>query len=159
MGAGKISAGVGFVCVGCEAAMKNDEEFIAGIYRKAEEKRKEEKNARRGHPVRVWQPLAAAACLCIIVSGLVYAGSRKETPRKDPVSGEGAVMALSVENMGMPTADGEKNARARTSGEERKQEKSSILDGLWAGYDFSGFVMGQFSAADEGIKTQGAGGN
>ena len=38
---GGICGGV-FVYVGCEAAMKSDEEFIAGIYRKAEEKRKEE---------------------------------------------------------------------------------------------------------------------
>ncbi len=77
---GGICGGV-FVYVGCEAAMKSDEEFIAGIYRKAEEKRKEEEKKECGQRVQAWRILAAAACLCLIVSGVVYGKSEESTAK------------------------------------------------------------------------------
>ncbi len=168
--------GVDFVYVGCEAAMKSDEEFIAGIYRKAEEKRKEEeKNTKRGQRVFVWRRLAAAACLCLIVSGVVYMGSQRKVPQKDPVSEQDAVMALSIENGGEPAADGERNSRAWTfeldgtddgnveSAEKgvsvvRQQERNVALDALWAGYEFAHFIM-EPSLQEDNTNTQETAGN
>lgn len=162
--------------------MKNDEEFIAGIYRRAEERKKEEDRKRgRGHHVRAWQAFGVAACLCLIVSGAAYAGRRKETP-KGTVPEDGAVMALSVDDAGIPAAEGKPDARVRTSGNEgrqvdevvgadgspdgriyvdavRQQEKEAVLEALWAGYEFAHFIRGQVPAKEGGIKTQEAGGN
>jgi|GEM_PF-5395506 len=140
--------------------MKNDEEFIAGIYQKAKERKKEEEiNAGHRSRFRTWQVLTAAACLCLIISGAVYAGSRKETPPKDSVSDQNAVMALSIENRGIPAADGENNVRVRTSEGEMRQEKNKILDGLWAGYGLACSIIEQTPSTKSGTKTQEAGGN
>ena len=171
---GGICGGV-FVYVGCEAAMKSEEEFISGIYRKAEEKRKEEEKKECGQRVQAWRILAAAACLCLIVSGVVYMGSQRKVPQRDPVSEQDAVMALSVENEGEPAADGEKNPRARTFGSDGaddesvgsakkgvsvvgKPKRNVALDAFWAGYESAHFLM-EPSLQEDNANTQEAGGN
>lgn len=162
----EVSAGSFFVYVGCEAAMKSDEEFIAGIYRKAEEKRKEEEKTKCGQRVQAWRILAAAACLCLIVSGVVYMGSQRKVPQRDPVSEQDAVMALSVENEGEPAADGEKSPRARTFGSDGAEDvsvvgqpkRNVVLDAFWAGCESAHFLM-EPSLQEDNDNTQEAGGN
>lgn len=92
--------------------MKSDEEFIAGIYKKAEERRiaeakaaQEEENAGKQHHFHVWHGVAAAACVCLIISGAVYAGRPGQTPdgayseQENAGTGEeSAVMALSEDD-------------------------------------------------------------
>lgn len=87
--------------------MKSDEEFIAGIYKKARERKIEEKAVQnpqstgRAPRVLAWRTLAVAACFCLMVAGAAYAGNlrkntgdssgqQEETPKAD------AVMALSL---------------------------------------------------------------
>lgn len=161
--------GVDFVYVGCEAAMKSDEEFIAGIYRKAEEKRKEEeKNIGRGQRTFAWRALAAAACLCLIVSGVVYAGSRGKTPQNNPDSEQNVVMALSL--VDTESGDGEKTPRTRmTEGEGQRGEmtrangvsiypdgQNAAADALLAGYSFAHSLMEQ---TKDNSNIQESGGN
>lgn len=142
--------------------MKSDEEFMAGIYRKAEEKRKEEeKNTGRGQRVFAWRALAAAACLCLIVSGVVYAGSRGEEPQNAPGPEQGAVMALSLE--GEAAADGEKTPRTRmTEGEGDgtriypDSQNGAAADALLAGYVFAHFLLEQ---TKDNSNIQESGGN
>lgn len=167
--------------------MKSDEEFIRGIYRKAEQRKKEESNAGCGRHFRAWQPLAAAACLCLIVSGAVYAGSRKEVPHQEPDPGKGAVMALSVDDAGIPAADGElpgnEAGRVRMSDgmkegdspkagqpdtyqlgaqwvdENGRQGKDAALNGLWACHELARSIKAQERPAKEGMEKQEAGGS
>lgn len=170
--------------------MKSDEEFISGIYRKAEERKKEEINISRGRHIRAWQTLAAAAaCLCLIVSGAVYAGSRREEPQEDNAPEKGAVMALSVDGTGIPAAEGDTSGseaiRARFSDEDGTQEGKSprpegmdtyqpgvqgtdmngrqrgfaALDVFWAGHKLACSVGGQAQSSGDGMEMQDAGGN
>ncbi|MDE7326271.1 MAG: hypothetical protein K2N63_08360 [Lachnospiraceae bacterium] len=166
--------------------MKDDKEFIAGIYQKAEErKREEEMHTGHGHHLFAWRSLAVAACLCLIVSGAVYAGNRKETPQEDYDPGN-SVMALSMDDPGIPAANGDMSGsegmRARMSGEdgisdspnmegtdtyqsgaqgvgEAKKGKSAALQGFWAGHELACSMMDQAPSAKNGMKMQEAGGN
>ena len=97
--------------------MKSDEEFIAGIYRKAEERKVEEvkDDAGKKPHFRAWSALAAAACLCLVISGAVYAGSGQKQKDND-TTGKDAVMALSFEEQPDWYAEG---GRKRAAGEKR----------------------------------------
>ncbi|MDE7212654.1 MAG: hypothetical protein K2O03_14585 [Lachnospiraceae bacterium] len=124
--------------------MKSDEEFIAGIYQKAEERKMEEekaaqslKNTGRRHNFRAWRALAAAACLCLIVSGAVYANGRSKQQEEDSparqgeLSGENAVMALSLGESEVSAGDAapedDVNPRGRIApGEENGEAPGSV---------------------------------
>lgn len=128
--------------------MKSDEEFIAGIYQKAEERKMEEEktaqnlqNTGRGHNFRAWRTLAAAACLCLIVSGAVYIGSRPGQEEDSPaqqsgLSGENAVMALSLGEPGETAGDAapgdDVNPRGRIAPGEENGEAPGT-EGFWSG--------------------------
>ncbi len=82
--------------------MKSDDEFIAGIYEKAEERRRENekpetdtgerKQLLRFRP-RTWRWLTAAACLCIL-GGAVLAGAAAGKSRTEHQPAPQAELAL-----------------------------------------------------------------
>ena len=146
--------------------MKSDEEFIAGIYRKAEERKVEEvkDDAGKKPHFRAWSALAAAACLCLVISGAVYAGSGQKQKDND-TTGKDAVMALSFEEPGISLASGEfaddESTRVRMDVEldgtkpgntdtyqnsrigmpradgEGQQRKNAAVDGFFAGAELA----------------------
>ena len=120
-----------------EKQARVDEEFIAGIYKKAEERKIEEEktaqslqNTGRVYHFRAWRTLAAAACLCLIVSGAVYAGSRNaDSGENIPAPpGDGAVMALSLDDGGMQAGDVDM-AQGSGDGDMRLRERGAVDGG------------------------------
>ena len=118
--------------------MKSDEEFIAGIYRKAEERKVEEvkDDAGKKPHFRAWSALAAAACLCLVISGAVYAGSGQKQKDND-TTGKDAVMALSFEEPG--NTDTYQNSRIGMQRADGKgqQGKNAAVDGFFAGAELA----------------------
>lgn len=134
--------------------MKSDEEFIAGIYQKAEERKIEEaaqhsQSTGRVYNLRAWRPLAVAACLCLVLSGAVYAGSRTKWSEEgspapqSKATGENEVMALSLEESGEDVYGDDAGPRSRTMPDEKNgggvelagvlPEKNTATQALWAG--------------------------
>lgn len=164
--------------------MKSDEEFIAGIYKKAEERKIEEaKAAQRAehvgglHHFHVWHGVAAAACVCLIISGAVYAGRPGQTPSGAsngtyseqenaeaapgvgimPASEDG-IMALSAE----ASIQEEMQGRGRSM-EPAGYEMSEMPEGKLTGGAYTGALLALkgkiFSLPKNGADAQETGGN
>lgn len=171
--------------------MKSDEEFIAGIYQKAEERKIAEANTVRQtqsdgklHHSHTWYGVAAAACVCLIVSGAVYAGRSGQAPdgayseQENAGTGEeSAVMALS-EDDSMVSGAGrsmqedvtaysaqapvqeEMQGRGRSAGPDGYgMPKEKLESGAYAGLMLAMRGRAQFPAAENGADARETGGN
>lgn len=130
--------------------MKSEEEFIAGIYKKAEERKtaeenaaREKENAGKQHHFHLWQGVAAAAGVCLIVSGAAYAGagrrpdgvpngsySEQEDNGAEPDAG---IMPLSEDGVEAYRAQEEPQSRIRSIEPAGYEVTGAAAAGLTAG--------------------------